>query len=243
MLWASLALHVAAGVALVAAPLIFHHGASSEDEVSPVMTITLPGGPPGPMTGGSNPMGGRPVQTTEPATRPEAVRPPAERTPEMTMPAPKGKSLPKSSAKSDVEEGRGHTPTRGPRISQGAAFGETGVEGTGFGLSTGGMGGTGSYLDVANFCCPEYLGIMTTSIQRNWDQNQPMAGDTIVKFTIQRNGTLTDVEVERSSGYMPLDMAAQRAVLVTQKLPPLPAEYKNPTLTVHLRFQYRGRRP
>ena len=60
-----------------------------------------------------------------------------------------------------------------------------------------------------------------------------------MKFTIQRNGTLTDVQVERSSGYLPLDMAAQRAILITQKLPPLPAEYQYPTLTVHLRFQYR----
>ncbi len=239
MLAASLALHVVAAIAIAVPPLLM----PARSEAPPVvMSISLGGGAPGPDSGGMTPMAARPTQTTEPATRPEAVRPPAARTPEMTVPVPKGKPLPKSSTKSNVEEGRGTTPTRGPRINQGAAFGETGGEGSSFGLSTGGPGGGESSLDVGSFCCPEYLGIMRTSIERNWDRSQPTAGETIVKFTIQRNGTLTDVQVERSSGYMPLDMAAQRAVLVTQKLPPLPAEYPNSTLTVHLRFQY-TRRP
>ncbi len=240
MLGASLALHIAAAVALVASPLIWRPSAPSD--LPAVMTVTLGGGPPGPISGGMNPMGGRPVQTTEPATRPEAVRPPAARTPEMTIPVPKGKPLPKTSSKSDVEEGRGTTPTRGARINQGAAFGETGGEGTGFGLSTGGLGGEDVGLNVSDFCCPEYLSIMTTSIKRNWDQNQPMAGVAIVKFTIQKDGTLVDISTERSSGYQVLDWAAERAVSVTRKLPPLPAEYPYAQLTVHLRFDYGSKR-
>jgi hypothetical protein len=34
-----------------------------------------------------------------------------------------------------------------------------------------------------------------------------------------------------------LDIAAQRALLSTT-LPPLPPQYTNPTLTVHIRFDY-----
>ena len=84
MLGASLMLHVVGALAIVLPTLLWHPGASSE--IAPVMTISLSGGPPGPNSGGMNPMGARPVQTTEAAPRPEPVHPPAARTPEMTLP-------------------------------------------------------------------------------------------------------------------------------------------------------------
>ncbi len=178
MVGVSLILHVVAGVAIVAAS--FFGPSSRSQDVTPIMTISLGSGAPGPMTGGANPMGGRPVQTTEPARKPEAVRPPAERTPEMTMPVPKGKPLPKTPPKTDVEEGRGHQPTRGSEVRQGSAFGETGAQGSGFGLSTGGVGGGGSYLDVSNFCCPEYLTMMIQRIQSNWVAQQGIEDNVMV---------------------------------------------------------------
>jgi TonB family protein len=240
MLAASLALHLVGALALVVSPMLWHGRAA--DDASPVMTVTLAGGPPGPISGGMNPLAARPVQTTEPATRPEAVRPPAARTPEMTIPVPKGKPMPKTPAHTDVEEGRGSTPARGAQVSQGAAFGQTGGEGAGTGLSTGGLGGEGLSLDVNNFCCNEYLGIISTSIKRDWDDRQSVSGVTVVKFTIQKDGTVVGVEAERSSGYWPLDRAAQAAVLAA-RLPPLPAQYANDHLTVHLRFEYKSKQP
>jgi hypothetical protein len=51
------------------------------------------------------------------------------------------------------------------------------------GLSTGGSGATG-YLDVANFCCPEYLSTMIQLIQRNWNGKQNVLGITRIKYTI-----------------------------------------------------------
>jgi TonB family protein len=240
MLGASLALHVVAAVAVLLPPMLWHARAAAD--VAPVMTVSLSGGPPGPVSGGMNPLAGRPVQTAEPAPRPEPAHPPAERRPDMTVPVAKGKPLPKAPARSEVEEGRGSTPTRGARPNVGAAFGETGVEGTGTGLSTGGLGGDSVSLDASNFCCPEYLGLMTTSIKRNWDEKQAVAGETLVKFTIRRDGTIVDVSVERPSGYWALDRSAQLALLVTKQLPPLPAQYPNDHLTVHLRFEYTGRK-
>ncbi len=35
-----------------------------------------------------------------------------------------------------------------------------------------------------------------------------------------------------------LDFLAQRALLAVRQLPPLPAEYTNPTLVVNLAFEY-----
>jgi TonB family protein len=59
-----------------------------------------------------------------------------------------------------------------------------------------------------------------------------------MKFTIQRNGTITAVQVEKPSGFVALDLAAQRALLLTQRVPTLPTEFPNPSLTVHLIFEY-----
>ncbi len=237
MLGASVALHIVVAAAIVLVPVL---SPRASDQVAPVMTISLGGGPPGPMSGGMNPMGGRTVQTTEPAPRPEPPHPAAERTPEMTVPVPKGRPLPKAAAK-NADEGSGHTPTRGARPNVGAAFGQTDVGGSGTGISTGGFGGDSMSLDVSDFCCPEYLSIMATSIKRNWEEHQSVAGVTVMKFTIRRDGSIVDVTVERPSGYWALDRAAERALLVTKQFPPLPAQYPNTSLTVHLRFEYPGR--
>ena len=53
---------------------------------------------------------------------------------------------------------------------------------------------------------------MIQLIQRNWTAKQQVAGDTLVKYTIQRDGRLTNVEIEKSSGYFALDQTAQRAL-------------------------------
>ena len=108
----------------------------------------------------------------------------------------------------------------------------------GFGLSTGGGPGAGSTLDVANFCCPEYVALMVERIRSAWVQQAEVGGTVVVKFTIERDGRITNPFVERSSGYTTLDINAERAVRVTRQLPPLPAAFPNPTLTVGLTFDY-----
>jgi TonB family protein len=115
---------------------------------------------------------------------------------------------------------------------------ETGARGQGFGLATGGAGGSGVQLDVANFCCPEYIEQMVTLIQRNWQSNQGVSGSTLMQFTITRSGSIQGVRIERPSGFVALDLAAERALLLT-RLPELPVQFPNPTLTVHLTFEYR----
>ena len=128
--------------------------------------------------------------------------------------------------------------SRGEEIRPGNAVADTGARGQGFGLSTGGGAGSGSTLDVADFCCPDYLVLMMEKIRSNWNQQVELPGIVVVKFTIQRDGRLTDTIVERSSGTLSLDQNAQRAVMVTRQLVALPAAFPNPTLTVHLNFQY-----
>jgi TonB family protein len=242
MISASVTVHV-----MLAALLIFGPGGilKQRGEVRrTVMTISLAGGGQGPDDGGLTPMSGRPVQTQatpEELAKREPVRPPAAKTPEMTMPLPNAKparSTPAPAVKQAPDEARGRTPTRGAQTTEGNAVADTRVRGLGFGLSTGGGPGAGSSLDVADFCCPEYIATMMVRIRQAWQQNQGSTGQTLVKFTIQRDGTLTNAEIERPSGTSTLDLAALRAILSTRTLPPLPDAFPNPTLTVHLNFQY-----
>jgi TonB family protein len=79
---------------------------------------------------------------------------------------------------------------------------------------------------------------MIQLIQRNWNSRQQVQGETLMKYVIQRDGRLTDIEVERSSGYFALDQNSQRALLLTRQLPPLPPQFTEATLTVHLIFRY-----
>jgi TonB family protein len=222
MVLGSLVAHAAIVTALVMGGPLF--GRSSEPPRT-VMTISL-GGSPGPVAGGMTPEAGRaiPEPPKEPARKVETPPPPTP--PKMTLPERNARVRPRPKPTTTEEEPRpGSTRT------------ETRARGTGFGLSSGGGGGTGVQLDVANFCCPEYLQQMTQLIQRNWQQNQGVVGSTLMKFTITRAGSIEGVMVERPSGFIALDLAAQRALLLT-RLPDLPPQFPNPSLTVHVTFEY-----
>jgi TonB family protein len=78
---------------------------------------------------------------------------------------------------------------------------------------------------------------MMDLIQRNWSSKQGVVGTTTMKFTISRGGAIEQVQVEIPSGFYALDLAAQRALLLT-RLPELPAQYPNASLGVHMRFEY-----
>ncbi len=236
MLAASAAGHFAL-VALIALLPASWLGGHLQKEPENVMTISL-GGPEGPRTGMTT-ADARPIQTTAVETRKaiEPVRPPAAREPEMVEPKKLAPKKAEAKMENPAKDAKSRTPTRGAEVRPGSAVAETGARGQGFGLSAGGFGSAG-YLDVANFCCPEYLSTMLELIRRNWDRNQQAAGTTVMRYTIQRDGRITDVLVERSSGYAALDFMAQRALLNTRELPPLPAAFTEPSLTVHLIFEY-----
>jgi len=58
-----------------------------------------------------------------------------------------------------------------------------------------------------------------------------------VKFTIHRDGTITDIVVEEGANPI-LNLASQRAVVMTRQTPPLPAAFTPDHLTLHIAFQY-----
>ena len=79
---------------------------------------------------------------------------------------------------------------------------------------------------------------MRDRIIKNWNQNQRASGIVVMKFVIQRNGQITDIEVGSSSGNPVLDLAAQRALINTRMLAPLPSGFPGQRLRVELKFEY-----
>ena len=242
MVLVSLLAHTMVIAAIVVMPAGWR-SSSAASTVTPMM-ITLSGGS-GPDAGGMTQMSNKPVQEVATETKPAPVVPPAPKAPEMVAPDPKAtpalKNPPKHTER-PVDKSSSRKPTTGPEVRTGDARTETGGAAIPFGGLTrpsgGGSSGTAATTDVANFCCPQYLIQMVDLIKKNWNQNQGAAGQVQVKFTIHRDGTLTDIEIEKPSNVSLLDLESQRALFKTKALPPLPREFTENTLPVHLIFDY-----
>ena len=241
MVLVSLTAHVALAAALVFAPGFW---TGIHDTPAQPMMITL-GGAEGPDAGGMTTISARPVQrVAEPDEKPSRPAPPADKPPEMVAPKPEPKPTAKTPPKpveKPKETSSSKTPTAGAEIKSGSAKAETGGAAVPFGgLATGGGGTGGARVDVPNFCCQAYLESVVGMIKRNWNSNQQVRGRNTIRFVITRDGTITNVHVDESGGQL-LDLASQRALLVTRRVPPLPAEFTPPALTVYLEFDYSRR--
>jgi len=189
-------------------------------------------------TGGMTSIASRPVQEAAPDAKHE-VTPPAVKTPEMIAPTPEAKPKPATKPiEKPVDKSSTRKPAVGPQVRSGAARAETGGAEVPFGGLAQGGPGTGVRIE-GDFCCPEYIETMKRYIHGNWNQQQGAAGRVEVKFTIRRDGMLTGVVVETTSGNPLLDLESRRAVLATQKIPPLPDQFTRPNLTIYLTFEYK----
>ena len=238
MVLMSLAAH---GV-LVAAVALMPRPASAPVDEGKVITISLAGAP-GPIQG-LNPMAPRPIQEVAPdPAKARTDTPPAAPKPEMVENVKTAKPEPKAPAKPEPKKTepqlRGRTPTQGAEVKEGKARVDTQAAlPFGTGLATGGGGTGGARTEFGDFCCPEYLQTVQRLIYGNSRPNQGQAGAVVMKFVINRDGTLSDVTVVEGNSQF-LILASQRALALTQKVPPLPAPYHGNRLTVLLDFTYK----
>jgi TonB family protein len=229
-----------AHVVLVAA-LAFVPGGWLGTEEEPervVMSISLDGAP-GADTGGRNQIAGRAVQAVGEEVKEPFAAPPAPKPPEMVEPTPKPAPAPKTKVEKPAPPSPSRKTTKGEEVKPGERI-DTGGAAVPFGglSSSGGKGLDAQTFGLDNFCCPEYLQTMLQLIRRNWNQNQGAAGSVVVKFVIRRDGALTQVEIVKASNNVILDLESRRAVFQTGRVPPLPSQYSNPNLTIHLTFEY-----
>jgi TonB family protein len=234
MMIASVIGHVLAFGVFFAWPLLF--GTQAAPEVT--MTFDLMAGAPGVDTGGRTSISGKAVQEVAPKTelpKPTPPKPPPPKAPEMTENVAKPTTKP--TTKQPSTSTRPAPPTTGEAVRSGQSRVETQSPSNEGGLSTGGMGGNASQTNI-DFCDPQYLAQMVSLIHRSWQRQQGGFGAPVIRYVIQRDGTLTDITVRRSSGSQGRDFEAQRAVMLTRAIPPLPSCYPHSDYAVSLTFEY-----
>ncbi len=135
----------------------------------------------------------------------------------------------------------GGNPSAG--VGFGIGGGSGGGRGSGMGTGTGNGVGDGPPL-LGNFPYAYYIEIIRGRLTANWltgggDRKNGQAV-VVVRFKIQRNGMVRDLEIEKSSGPESIDISAQRAVRYSSPFPPLPTSFPDPYLSVFTQFIYGG---
>jgi TonB family protein len=90
----------------------------------------------------------------------------------------------------------------------------------------------------------DYAQSMVNRIRVNWYNNMPqliqtgLKGVVTIRFTIQRDGRITDITILESSAKPPYDFAAKKAIELSSPLNPLPADFPNASERVTCMFFY-----
>ncbi|HXK10332.1 MAG TPA: TonB family protein [Vicinamibacteria bacterium] len=143
------------------------------------------------------------------------------------------------------EEGRRARPgDLGPSIA-GAVDGVTRrlEQNAQLGLPTGtGQNLSGLYFDPQGADFTLWINHFKNEVYRNWIVPQAAQfgsarGHVDFEFTVERNGSMSTLRMEKSSGTPSLDKAAQFALTSSRWLP-LPDDYGPPRVTMHVTFFY-----
>jgi len=115
--------------------------------------------------------------------------------------------------------------------------------GTGGGIGGGTGAGAGDPFGVAGFPFQFYLQMVSDKITANWFQAlvDPGVGgllQTQVYFRIYRNGAISDVKIDVSSGVESFDLSARRAITLASPFAALPNEYNGQYLGITLIFEH-----
>jgi len=107
----------------------------------------------------------------------------------------------------------------------------------------GGNYGTLSF-DTKGFDWGDYARQLYLIIKKNWYDRIPIAayygqkGKVFIRFVIERDGSITDLAVIRSSDISPFDLAAENAIRASNPLPALPSNFPKEREGVTFGFYY-----
>jgi len=93
--------------------------------------------------------------------------------------------------------------------------------------------------EFPNFPYPWYITQVRAALWNAWSSRMPRDStlSCVVGFRIQKNGTVRALSAEKSSGNRLFDYAAVSSVEQALPFPPLPRDYKDRELTVHVEFK------
>ncbi|MGD8414410.1 MAG: TonB C-terminal domain-containing protein [Candidatus Latescibacterota bacterium] len=172
-----------------------------------------------------------PEKKAEPMPEPE-LEPEPEPEPEEEMPPPPEK--PKPVKKKEPKKPRREVPTT--QLEKTLPKEETEPDQTTAAPETGEMA-----FDTDDFPFAHYIGRMRRKIAAHWKVPEGSQGEDrfcVIYFRVHRNGSVSHTAVEQSSGLFIFDQAAQRAVVTSAPMPPLPQAYDDEYLGVHFSFSY-----
>jgi periplasmic protein TonB len=187
--------------------------------------------------------GGTPAAAPEapPPEKPKIIKPAEEPPP----PPPSKKALLLPTKEKEKEKKPAVPSVPGPATKQpnqqapAASAPPSAQPGTGGPVGSGGnVGIGGATFDQPDFNYSYYVERMLVTIGMNWfkpAESVPIS--PMIRFRIERDGTINDPQIERSSGLPFVDRAALRAVMASSPLPPLPQEFGGKYLGVHLIFE------
>ncbi|MFP4081780.1 MAG: energy transducer TonB [Candidatus Aminicenantes bacterium] len=221
-----------------------------------VNVISLPGGGGGGLPGGAGGGGEEKSAETE-IPRRETLRdlttpqkPEKERSPSLRHPVEKPeKETASQEKKKTVIQKKEETRPSSTQKEAAAGKGEGSGSGVRIGVGTGKGGGTGfqstysSQIGLSSFPFTYYLQIIIDRVSSNWFTSLVDPGmrgnfQTTVFFKIYRSGSVSDLKIEESSGVRSLDLSALRAIQSAAPFPPLPKEYTEQYLGIHLIFEH-----
>lgn len=169
------------------------------------------------------------VKTPAPApSRPTPVKP----VPQAEIPASEPKPTTRATAEKEKKPDR---PDPRESLETQAAIGQRQGSPLGSSLGTSAFGAAVGGLDNPDFVYGYYVDQMLAMISSNW-QRPTLGGEieAMVYFRIHRDGQISELRVERSSGYNSFDLAGLRAVQLAAPFPRLPQSYRHDSLGVNL---------
>jgi TonB family protein len=97
-------------------------------------------------------------------------------------------------------------------------------------------------LNVTDFPFAWYLSRVQAKVTERWSGKALPGQQPVAVFEINREGQVSKLAIEKSSGNTYYDQAALRAITEANPFPPLPAEFTGQTLRVHLGFNFSAER-
>ena len=111
------------------------------------------------------------------------------------------------------------------------------------GTTQGGLGMTGSAGGNFGSRYPWYVEAVQRRISGNWlmttvDPSVRQAPRVVVTFQVHRDGSISNIDIQQSSGNQSVDDSARRAVLGSNPLPALPGDYSASSVNVEFWFDF-----
>ncbi len=250
----SITAHLAVFLLLVLSPHL--PKPSQKEMIHYVSLVSIPGGGGG---GGGQPGGGggkeekleeTPApkrETLRDLTTPEKLqersasnlRHPVEKPKRESKPKPEKKAIIQKQQRTPSKSSQARKASTGPVSGKGAGSGSGVRIGSGSGVGS----GYASKIAVSNFPYTYYLQIMVDRISSNWFQSLVDPGirgnfQVTVYFRIHKDGQISALKVEETSRIRSLDLSALRAIQSSAPFPPLPREYEEEYLGIHLIFEH-----